>query len=287
MIPSHDAPLQFRLTCSSLRGPKWIEYLQSSYNASLFKVANFAEAGATIERHAYEPKLQGSPPSRYTNSLKEEINGFRDSKNHIDRRPHTTWKSATTLFATWFGVNEVSFAVENNIHLPYEAIFATYSSSFDRLHALGARNFLIINVPPVDTVIVTNMDHKSSPQAYIKDFNIRLDQMHKKLRRRHKDATYFLFDVHSVWSRVLQAPHDFGHYTDLRNVTGWCPYYAWHSSNLTESYSDCGEARQHFFWLDNKHPTHAVQNLTAAIIAEDCFETSGRRGYCRSGSVFL
>lgn len=274
-------PTRASTSNAHLRGPKWIQYLQKDYNASFFKVTNLAERGSTIERHAYAPRPQGLAPPSTTNTLKEMINILRGSKTN-KRRPFTDWRPDTTLFVLWFGVNEVYDALEKDKKLPLEAILATYGSSFDRLYALGARHFLIMNTPPVDIIIGPDTFPMKSPKDYVKDLNDGIAGMHKRLLHRHADANFFLFDVNSLWSRVISTPPQFATYADFKNLTNWCTNYAWNSEKLADFQPECGVGREQYFWLDNKHPTHAVQNLTAAMMVEDCFNNPGFRGYCKS-----
>ncbi len=132
---------KFELTC------RFSNFLASTYNQSTMRVFNFAIAGSVVERHAYEPRLQGIAPSPDSVTFKEQVdNAFR--RNYV-RKPEwvrwqgyapeqnvQTWNGSTTLFATWFGVNDILQAVVKGKQIPIDAIFASYSASFERVHIL-------------------------------------------------------------------------------------------------------------------------------------------------------
>ncbi|KAL9059270.1 MAG: hypothetical protein Q9162_001307 [Coniocarpon cinnabarinum] len=206
--------------------------MQSTHNASFFKVTNFAILGATIESHPIEPKQPGAN-MQHARTMREEIDTFVGSENDDNHKPFKDWKPDTSLFATWFGVNEVLDAVRQSISIPYEPIFATYASSLDRLHGIGARNFLLLNVPPLDAIQGPDAIFGAAAD-YINEFNARLDKMHETWVGHHPGVKMFLFDVHGLWMRLIRNPEYFAEYGDFQNVIGWCPGYAWHSNDLED-----------------------------------------------------
>lgn len=44
--------------------------------------------------------------------------------------------------------------------------------------------------------------------------------------------------------------------------------------------SECGVPHDQYFWLNARHPTYPVHDLTASILTHDCFAASGPQGYC-------
>ena len=242
-------------------------------------MTNLAQAGATVERYAYEPKHQGLPPSILTNTLKEEIDTLQGSK-YGRGDPFKDWQTNSSLFATWFGVNEVLRSFEKHGVIPFDAVFATYLSSFDRLYTLGARFFLIINIAPIDVVVDQGMPLKTNAADNIDEFNSRLGAMHKRLLSRHRDAKFFLFDVHSLWTKIMHRPESAEQTAGLKTVDAFCPYYGFHATSVLEHDANCTHRLDEYFWLDHVHATHIVHNATAAAIVHDCFHQEGPHGYC-------
>ncbi len=124
---------------------RFSNFLATTYNQSTMRVFNFAIAGSVVERHAYEPRLQGIAPSPDSVTFKEQVdNAFR--RNYVRRSDWVrwqgyapevnvqTWNGNTTLFATWFGVNDILQAIVKGKQIPIDAIFASYSASFERVH---------------------------------------------------------------------------------------------------------------------------------------------------------
>lgn len=215
--------------------------------------------------------------------MKEAVSLFQGEK-YGNQEPFNDWNGNNTIFVTWYGADEIVRSLQKRIQIPFEAVFAAYSSSFDRLYRLGARNFLIINVPPIDIVLNQNYARQIDLADQIREFNGRLINMHHKLLRRHHGATYFFYNVHKLWTQVVQKPESFRMTMSLKNVTGYCEYYATQSTDPNDIHEGCKDGRAEYFWLDNKRPTHAVQRLTAAVMAQDCFGIPQTRTYCTDGS---
>ena len=70
---------------------------------------------------------------------------------HLAPRPEwAPWTASDTLFVTWIGINDCTW----NIRLQPSSIQACFDDLFaaqDKLYEAGARNFCLVDVPPVHT----------------------------------------------------------------------------------------------------------------------------------------
>ena len=168
--------------------------------------------------------------------------------------------------------------------LPFEAVFATYSSSFDRLYHLGARNFLILSVPPMNVTEGDKQVERLQPAVQIDEFNRRLANMREKLRKRHQGSTYFLFDAHRLWISAMYSPRGFKQLKESKNVTSHCQYFATGSRDRQDKEKSCADAQLKSFWIDQTQPSQAMHDLTASAVASSCFGEGGPVGFCSTRS---
>lgn len=99
---------------------------------------------------------------------------------------------------------------------------------FRQLYGAGARNFLFLNVPPIDRApfaLDLNDSQRYELAGYIGAFNFRLGAMIYNLAIRCHDTTVFSFDTNSLFLSVLEHPAQFMETAGYRNVTDFCPFY--------------------------------------------------------------
>lgn len=222
--------------------------------------------------------------------MKEQIGLFKGSYTIAKTQPFEDWAANSSLFAMWFGANEILDEVRKERRLPMDAVFATYHGSIERLYALGGRTFLLLNLPPLDAVLTRPWPGTADPTRDIDTFNAHLSRLASRTRRRHPDTTIFEFDVHALWSAALRKPDAFETTRRLRETRKWCEAYAKGFTTREdkkemekeerEHDESCAFARDEYFWMDDHRPSHVVQMLTAEILARDCFGREGAVGYC-------
>jgi phospholipase/lecithinase/hemolysin len=181
------------------------------------------------------------------------------------------WTSDDTLFTIFIGINDIgnSYASHNVTLLPI--IFNELSSLVDRLYTSGARNFLFLNVPPIDLSPLTKTAGPTSQAleaAAIKDWNTRLSSLSTSLAKRHTDATCFIFDTHRVFKRIMEHPCAYPQTCAYRNTTGFCKAYE--NGTTTVDYFDaaCGVSVDEYLWLNSLHPTFRLHEVVAAQIVK-------------------
>lgn len=114
--------------------PNWVGYIVNTINetrrASPLLVHDYAISGDTIARmKLWQIKKEFIP--------------------HLAPRPEwAPWTSKDTLFVTWIGINDCTWNIRlqpSSIHQSFEDLFKTQEA----LYAAGARNFCVIDMPPV------------------------------------------------------------------------------------------------------------------------------------------
>ncbi|KAF6218614.1 hypothetical protein HO133_005965 [Letharia lupina] len=252
---------------TSADGPNYIDFLTTTYNESYIQAYNLGYGGATIDDSIV---MSGFGTS--VHSFQDQVeNGFLHTYVNNSKVP---WTASNSLFTIFFGVNDVtnSFApfASHNDSVNYELVKA-YESLVDELYAAGARNFLFMNVPPVDrspgTLEMGSID-QSAEASFIGAFNFRLGALVYNLALRHADTTLFTFDTNFLFTRVLDDPSQFGETAGYLNTTNYCAAYENGTSSLTSLDPSCGIPVDQYFWLNSLHPTYPMHNFMGSQIAK-------------------
>ncbi|KAI0806645.1 hypothetical protein C8Q74DRAFT_1223444 [Fomes fomentarius] len=167
--------------------PNWVGHLVQAVNDERkddpLLVYDYATSGDTIARM----------------KLKQIRREF-----HPHLAPHPAWApwSATdTLFITWIGLNDCSW----NIRLRMSSAQASLDDLFvnqEALYEAGARNFCLIDLPPVHTFPGGPTGH---PTAWA-SWNALLREGAEKFAAAHSDATVLIFSSWDVFTKVLADP---------------------------------------------------------------------------------
>ncbi|KAL8693978.1 MAG: hypothetical protein Q9218_001276 [Villophora microphyllina] len=143
--PSADNPLgnPSYPGATSADGPNYIDFLTTTYNQSFIETFNLGYGGATID-----PSLVGSPYGYIVQSFRQQVqNVFLPT---YASNSGVQWSGSNSLFTVFFGINDVILSyAQRNSTLNF-LLIKSYEDYVHQLYAAGARNFLFMNVPPID-----------------------------------------------------------------------------------------------------------------------------------------
>jgi phospholipase/lecithinase/hemolysin len=210
---------------TSSNGPNWLGFLTTLYNHSTILTYNLASGGATVDSALV------APYAPTVLSLKDQIqNQFLPIySSHPSTAP---WTSTSSLFAFFIGINDVGNAwYQPNASTIYSSIFSTYATLLRQVYATGARNFLFLNVPPVNlSPLITNQNDDGYATEYegrvIADWNTRLGDMTTQFEAEYPDITVFIHDTNALFKKIIKDPGALEQTQGLRNVSGFCKAYA-------------------------------------------------------------
>jgi phospholipase/lecithinase/hemolysin len=208
---------------TSSNGPNWVDFLTTTYNQSAIYTYNLAYGGATVDSALVAP---------YQPTVISMINQVQTQYLPIygSHPASAPWTAESSLFAFWIGINDVGNSWWlNNVTL-YDTIFAEYSGLLDQIYATGARNFLFLNVPPVNLspLILTQNDNGYAAEyegKTIADWNARVVAMSNAFKANHTGVTTFVYDTNALFSKVIQDPKSVEQTSGYKNVTGFCAAY--------------------------------------------------------------
>ncbi|KAI9698546.1 MAG: hypothetical protein M1820_007436 [Bogoriella megaspora] len=249
---------------TSSNGPNWVDFLTTTYNQSFLKTVNLAYGGATVDASLVTP-YQPTVLSFIDQVNTEFIPYYTGANKKVD------WASGNTLFGFWFGVNDIGNSYYNNNASINGDVVAVYAQYLDKLYKNGARNFLLLNVPPVNQSPGTTTYGSgaiTSEGAAITDFNNKLSAAAKNLSSTYTDTTVFVFDSNTVFSNILSKPSTYPQTAAVKNTTGYCTAYQNGTPAQNTFDPSCGVPVDQYFWLNTLHPTFPVHNATAAQIVK-------------------
>ncbi|KAI1073384.1 carbohydrate esterase family 16 protein [Whalleya microplaca] len=257
---------------TSSNGPNWVGYLTVKYNASLLQTYNLAYGGATVDSDLVTPYLP-TVVSVKQQVLEQFIPGYSGDSPSAPSAPE--WSGADSVFAFWIGINDVGNTYgsgEEAWDILYAKIFDVYSGLVDELYLSGARNFVFINVPPVDRSPLTVGQGQSSVEGEkvaIASWNQRTEDMATALKLNHTDeVNVWVYDSNKSFGEVIDDPGSYEQTSGLKNTTAYCEAYqngTPEDDTLTQS---CGVAVNEYFWLNNLHPTYPIHDVVAQQVGD-------------------
>ncbi|KAI4124275.1 MAG: hypothetical protein LQ338_004895 [Usnochroma carphineum] len=301
---------------TSSNGPNFVEYLTTTFNASRVQTYNFAYPGAQVDIRATANKHGGK--DKGGNDMVHQVqNGFIPSYTSKLHKPYADWDGAKSLFISFFGINDVLAYFRSQQPTTTttitDAIMSSYTAQLATLYDAGARNFLLLNAPPLDlapyftrgeTASGVPNSRSSSEEALAKDrgnvkktiadYNARFPSLVTSFQETHPGATVWWYDLHALFADMQARPHLATEYMEnvglppLQNMTESCAYYTKYGKGdkrvdfLGEvDYRDerCGPSVGKYFWLNGLHVTWSVHKVVAGRIAE------GLRGSLKGGRL--
>jgi len=241
-----------------------VDFLTTTYNKTFLKTVNLAYGGATVDSALVEPYL----PTVL--SLKDQIQTeyipiYANHPSFFD------WQSNTTLFAAFLGINDIGNAYsEANRSLVFSLDIPAYASLMDQVYQTGARNFLFLNVPPVDRsplTVANGAAAQAAEAATIAEYNVNLTRLAANLSSTYHDATTFVFDTNRAFDQVLDNPCSHAETCPYKNTTDYCVSYENGTPSWYTFYQNCSLPVDEYFWLNSLHPTFRMMNVTAQEIA--------------------
>ncbi|GAA5964810.1 hypothetical protein JCM21900_001452 [Sporobolomyces salmonicolor] len=244
---------------TSSGGLNWVQYLAASNPATASSYYDLAYSGATTNRSIVTAS-EGTPAFVDQVILWEQY--FDPAPNEVP------WKSNTTLFAAWFGINDVGFSYVDGKNLTEElpAIFDTWDRLINVLYQGGARNFLVMGIPPMQrTPLVQSYGEAAQDifAAYISEYNVALSDYTTRIPTYYAGAKVALFDTQPFFNAILDSPTDYG----FIDSTAYCNVYAGITNQPNITLPACTWPLAEYTWWNEYHPTWPVHKLLADVVA--------------------
>jgi len=227
---------------TNVGGPNWVDAVTTVYNKSLILTYNFAYGGATIDANLVTPYL----PT--VKSLTDQVDQFLTT--YADKPASAPWKCENTLFSVWIGINDIkgSWSLGGDRGAFSDVLIDAYFALVEKLYEAGARNFLFINVPPIQRsplmIRYTDVAGLKVQETVIEGFNSRLAEKIASFEGSHPGVVTYQWDSYSFFTKILDDPTKYG-FPD------------------STSYGSDED-----FWGNDFHPSSPAQVLIGKDIAE-------------------
>jgi phospholipase/lecithinase/hemolysin len=226
-------------------GPVWVEYLASDLGLELNLNNNFAYGGATTgSKNIGIASLPG---------LQQQINSFT-SANQAG--------NPNALYVIWAGVNDYVDYFFGDIPNPNQAV-NNLSVAVTSLAAIGAKNFLVVNLPDLGKFPVTGGNNQDSSllSTFTNEHNSSLSANLNFLSEElSPNINIIPLDVNSLFNRIIADPGEFG----FTNVTESCiGDLSVVSINVPKQPVACVPDK--FLFWDQIHPTTAAHQLIGEL----------------------
>lgn len=223
-------------------GENWIDFDTTTYNKSLVFTYNYAYGGATIDATLvppYTPTVQ---------SVTDQVNIFLNS---VANKPASTpWTSSNSLFSVWIGINDIgnTYYQSGDRNAFNDQLISALFALIQKLYNVGARNFLFINVPPIDRsplMLSQGSSATAAEKAVITSYNTKLAAQMNAFKAANGGVKTWLWDSNAYFTTVLNNPTAYGFQDATSYGTG---------SNI--------------FWGNNYHPGSAANKLFGQQIGQ-------------------
>lgn len=110
----------------------------------------------------------------------------------------------------------------------HDEIFSVYSGLVDELYTAGARNFLFLNVPPIERAPLTVEEGEEAMEledTMVRDFNARLEGLAENMRSNYTGTFVVEFDYHTLMGEVMDDPTAYPETAVYKNTTEYCVAY--------------------------------------------------------------
>jgi len=161
---------------------------------------------------------------------------------HVGQRPDwAPWKSNDTLFVTWIGINDCAFLrLDDGIRQAQKRLFDLQRE----LYLEGARNFLFIDVPPMEKSPGVGKALGSSAGQTYERWNEILRENVKVFLSENEDVTTMVLSSWVLFNQVFRTPSKYG----------------FEEGDLGRRYGPV--------WADHIHPTSRIHELIAGRVNE-------------------
>ncbi|KAJ7511186.1 hypothetical protein B0H11DRAFT_2386824, partial [Mycena galericulata] len=224
-------------------GDNFVGFDTVTYNKSTILTYNYAYGGATINATLVAP---------YETTVLSLIDQLNEFLAGAAKKPASTpWTSANSLFTVWIGINDLgnSYYLSGDRDAFNDVLLANYFEQVQELKqsgVAGGRNFLFINVPPMDRsplMLANGAASNAILKSAIADYNTKLATQVSSFKANNTGVTTWFWDANTAFTTILNSPTTYGFVDAV-------------------SYGNTGD-----FWANNYHPGPAAHQLFAQDIA--------------------
>ncbi|KAI3393192.1 hypothetical protein diail_4648 [Diaporthe ilicicola] len=222
-------------------GLNWVGMLASQLNVSTLLTYNFAYGGATTDSKLVTP---------YDPSVKSFVDQVGEFSSSIASHPsYAPWTAANTLVGVWIGVNDVGNTYWlSNVTDVVTAVINRYFEEVQIIYNAGARNFVLLSVPPIQytpMMLAQSSSARDSEAAVLAEYNQALASALANFTSANSGVTAKIVNTTTPFMTAIDNPTAYG------------------SPDAT-CYNADGKS---CLWFNDYHPGYAINELVADDVA--------------------
>jgi len=196
-----------------------------------------------VEKHRANPDLlvyDYAVGGDDVGALKEQVQ--KRFLPHVGRQPYwAPWKSDNTLFVTWIGINDCAgLSSDREVGEAQNKLFDLQ----EELYEEGARNFLFIDIPPMEKCPAFPEDAGPSAGHVYRKWNELLLKNVQAFLSEREDVTTMVLSSFDFFNLVFKTPSEYG----------------FEEKDIRMRYGPV--------WADHLHPTSRMHELFAERVNE-------------------
>ncbi|CAE6524609.1 unnamed protein product [Rhizoctonia solani] len=169
-IPTDESPIGVPYPgVTWIDGPNYFGYTITQYNQSRLLGYDYAVGGNTVQ-----------------GVRKQIMEDFLSTRGAGHKPSYAPWTASDSLFACFVGINDL------NTHAPINPSISELFDLHETLYHTGARNFLFINVPPIDRA---PFGTEPTLGSRVIEWNARLKRAADAFRAKRPDTSVFYYDT--------------------------------------------------------------------------------------------
>lgn len=255
---------------TSSNGPNYVGYLAAKYNQSFIKAYDLAFSGSTIDAGIDRTLFDWLD---FYHQIRDQFLKYYTTNETGIPQP-IGWNSENSLFSMFFGINDAMVYDRAEPHL--DKVFQTYETLVGQLYEASARNFLVLNIPPLDRSPIVREQYAGEEHRFKGDvdaLNDMIKTLVSHLRAKYADIMIFEFDVHDLFGRVVDDPKITPQTTVYKNTMDYCKGYdqtlEFGHLPTKEMIAGCGGLDlEEYLWYNSLHVTWPIHDAIAAGIAK-------------------
>lgn len=159
------------------------------------------------------------------------------------------------MVAIWIGINDIYDSADyddEDVSLPelYDKLVATvFEESVQALYEVGYKNFLLVNLPPLDrTEDNVEEEHPLPNKTMIGWWGESLEKHSRSFSAANPVAKTMVYDANSFLNHVLDNPDSYG----IKDTTSYCKWYGQLDEATDAKYYGCRPLNE-YFWYNSAH----------------------------------
>ena len=177
---------------------------------------------------------------------------------------HNITTPESTLVSFWIGTNDIFDTSTSKVPIDtlYTDMISTLYQSIQTIHDAGYRNFLIMNLAPLDKTPKNVRKLRPLPStSMVNRWNTILASQASDFRTRNADSNVVVFDANTFLNGVLKKPAPYG----IKNTKDFCA--AWDQPNVVANAEQYGcLPMNQYFWFNIAHMTTRTHEILAAEV---------------------